>query len=76
MVEYPELVWKLMQVMRPMMEHASEASVVADVIYQAATDGTNQLRYTAGDDAKQIMENSNKFNDAEFAGGIKSQFGS
>jgi NADP-dependent 3-hydroxy acid dehydrogenase YdfG len=75
MGEYQELVGKLMQAMGPMAEHASEASVVAAVIYQAATDGTDQLRYTAGDDAKELMENRKKYSDAEFIGGIKSQFG-
>ena len=33
----------------------SPASLVAEVIYQAATDGTEQLRYTAGEDAKEYM---------------------
>jgi hypothetical protein len=45
------------------------------VIYEAATDGTDQLRYTAGDDAKMLMENRKKYSDAEFVGGIKSQLG-
>lgn len=73
--EYQIMIGKLMQAMEPMIEHASEAGVVADVIYQAATDGTDQLRYTAGDDAKQMMENRKKFSDVDFMGGIKSRFG-
>jgi NADP-dependent 3-hydroxy acid dehydrogenase YdfG len=75
MGEYQELVGKIMQAMEPMVENAAEASVVAEVIYQAATDGTDQLRYTAGDDAKEWMANRKKFSDAEFIGGLKAQFG-
>jgi hypothetical protein len=54
-------------------QHSSEASVVAEVICEAATDGTDQLRYTAGDDAKMLMESLKKYSDAEFNGRIKSQ---
>jgi NADP-dependent 3-hydroxy acid dehydrogenase YdfG len=75
LVEYQEFVGKIMQAMGPAAENASEASVVAEVIYEAATDGTDQLRYTAGDDAKVFMENRKKFSDAEFIGGLKAQFG-
>jgi NADP-dependent 3-hydroxy acid dehydrogenase YdfG len=75
MGEYQELVGKLMQAMAPMAENAADARVVAEVIYQAATDGTDQLRYTAGDDAEEWMANRKKFSDAEFIGGLKAQFG-
>jgi NADP-dependent 3-hydroxy acid dehydrogenase YdfG len=75
LVEYQELIGKLFQAMEPLTEQASEASVVAEVIYEAATDGTDQLRYTAGDDAKELMENRKKLTDAEFIGGIKAQLG-
>ena len=33
----------------------SEPEVIVDVIYAAATDGTNQLRYIAGEDAEFII---------------------
>jgi NAD(P)-dependent dehydrogenase (short-subunit alcohol dehydrogenase family) len=75
LVEYQELVGKLIATVGPLAENASEASVVADVIYEAATDGTDQLRYTAGEDAKLITESRKKTDDAEFIEGIKSQFG-
>lgn len=76
MTEYQELVKKLMDAMGPMMEqNSSDPSVVAQVIYQAATDGTDQLRYTAGEDAKQFMANRKKFEDKEFIAGIKAQLG-
>lgn len=40
--------------------------VVAEVIYQAATDGTNQLRYIAGEDAKAIIKMKQELSDEEF----------
>jgi hypothetical protein len=42
-----EVVQKLMGTIGALLQNASEPAVVAEVIYQAATDGTNQLRYTA-----------------------------
>ena len=53
----------------------SEPIVVAEVIYEAVTDGTDQLRYTAGEDAKEFIANRKAVDDATFIGGIKSQFG-
>jgi hypothetical protein len=49
--------------------------VVAEVIFEAATDGKNQLRYTAGEDAKMLIANRQQYDDATFFGGIKAQFG-
>jgi len=75
MTEYQNLVNSLMAAMPTMAENASPASVVAEVIFKAATDGTDQLRYTAGEDAKMLMANRQQYDDATFIGGIKSQFG-
>jgi hypothetical protein len=58
-----------------MVQNASPATIVSEVIYEAATDGTKQLRYTAGEDAKILIANRQQFDDASFIGGIKSQFG-
>ncbi|TDX12838.1 SDR family oxidoreductase [Flavobacterium sp. S87F.05.LMB.W.Kidney.N] len=73
--EYQGLVGSLMAAMPTMAENASPASVVAEVIFKAATDGTDQLRYTAGEDAKMLMANRQQYDDATFISGIKSQFG-
>lgn len=73
--EYQAMVKTLLAAFEPLMENAAPASVVAEVIYTAATDGTNQLRYTAGEDAKVYVANRKQLSDAEFIGGIKSQFG-
>ena len=44
-------------------------------IYQAATDGTDQLRYTAGADAVEITSNRKLADDATWLAGIRAQFG-
>lgn len=72
--EYQYIVNALMTALPTMAENASPASVVAKVIFEAATDGKNQLRYTAGEDAKILIENRKQYDDATFIGGIKSQF--
>ena len=58
-----------------MMANASPPELVAEVIYTAATDGSEQLRYLAGADAEQYMANRNALDDTEFLGGIKQMFG-
>ena len=75
LVEYQELVSKLFNSFESLTSNASEASVVAEVIYEAATDGTDQLRYTAGEDAKMLMVSRKESDDRSFIQGIKDQFG-
>ncbi|REG82306.1 SDR family oxidoreductase [Algoriphagus antarcticus] len=75
MAEYQKIVGALMSTMPNLAQNASPASVVAEVIFEAATDSKNQLRYTAGEDAQVLMANRKQFDDATFIGGIKSQFG-
>lgn len=75
MTEYQNIVAALMTAMPKMAENASPASVVAEVIFEAATDGKNQLRYTAGEDAKILLANHQQYDDHTFIGKIKSQFG-
>jgi hypothetical protein len=48
---------------------------VADAIFKAVTDGTNQLRYEVGADAVQLLAARRAADDATFLGGIKAQFG-
>jgi NAD(P)-dependent dehydrogenase (short-subunit alcohol dehydrogenase family) len=75
LTEYQGIVAKLFAVMPEMLTNASPASLVAEVIFEAATDGKTQLRYTAGEDAKALIDNRKLYDDATFIGGIKSQFG-
>jgi hypothetical protein len=55
--------------------NGSEAILVAETIYKAATDGTNQLRYIAGPDAEQIIAARKQMNDPEYLALIRSQYG-
>jgi NAD(P)-dependent dehydrogenase (short-subunit alcohol dehydrogenase family) len=75
MTEYQGIVGSLFAALGPMMENASPASLVADVIYAAATDGSDQLRYRAGEDAEMLLTNRAASDDATFIGGIKQQLG-
>ncbi len=75
LTEYQPLIQKFMSSVENMFADSSPASVVADVIYQAATDGTDQLRYTAGDDAKEYMANRKQLDDATFLQGMKDRYG-
>ncbi len=55
--------------------YSSQPELIASVIYQAVTDGTNKLRYEAGPDAVDIIGNRKKLDDESFMGGIKAQMG-
>ncbi len=75
LTEYQFMVGKVMSGLPTLYQNASPASIVAGVIYEAATDGTGQLRYTAGEDAKAIIANRQQSDDKSFIGGMKAQFG-
>ena len=75
LTEYQGLVNTLMQNWGAMAEHASPASLCADVIWEAATDGTDTMRYTAGEDAKMLMAARKEQDDATFIAGVKARFG-
>ena len=53
----------------------SEPSLVADVIWNAVTDGTDTLRYRAGADAEELLDKRKDLDDATFIGGLKAQLG-
>lgn len=74
MTEYQGLVEKVNEGMPAFFENASPASLVAEVIYEAATDGSGKLRYTAGEDAKGIIAQRLQADDATFVSGIKAMF--
>ena len=75
LTEYQPLVQKFMSSVETSVATPSPASLVAEVIYQAATDGTDQLRYTAGEDAKEYMANRKQLDDATFMQGMKDRYG-
>jgi NAD(P)-dependent dehydrogenase (short-subunit alcohol dehydrogenase family) len=51
---YKNLEDKLFALTDSMMTRAASAEQVAQVVYEAATDGKDQIRYVAGDDAKAM----------------------
>ena len=53
----------------------SPPSAVAEVIFEAATDGTNKLRYTAGKDADVFLSVRRDSNDEAYIEAVKKQFG-
>lgn len=73
--EYQPMVGKVMGAMPAFYQNASSGAAIADVIYEAATDGTDQLRYAAGEDAKVFIGNRRQSDDDVFIAGIKTQFG-
>jgi len=73
--DYQPLVQSLLGALGPMSEMASPPEVVAEVVHQAATDGTPRLRYEAGADAAQLLAARRATDDANFLAGIKAQFG-
>jgi len=75
MPEYQETVGKLMEGFGNALSNASEPIVVADKIYEAVTDGTDKLRYEAGDDAVQLMANRKQLDDATMMANVKAMFG-
>ena len=54
---------------------SSSPELVASVIFDAVTDGTDQLRYTAGDDATAIVAQRNAVDDETFLAGMRARFG-
>ncbi len=64
--EYEPVISALMKQWQNPNNTVSEASLVAEVIHKAVTDGTNQLRYRAGEDANFLLDSRKKMTDAEF----------
>jgi NAD(P)-dependent dehydrogenase (short-subunit alcohol dehydrogenase family) len=56
------------------METYSSPEQIAEVVYEAATDGKDQLRYVAGADAKAMYETRMKLGDEEFRKAMVQQF--
>lgn len=75
--EYNDFVGKFMEAMQAAMDPAnmSKPEQIAEVIYTAATDGTDTLRYRAGADALQLLDARSKMTDEEFFAMQKQQFG-
>jgi NAD(P)-dependent dehydrogenase (short-subunit alcohol dehydrogenase family) len=75
MAEYQELVGQVFAGFQSADRMMSAPIVVAEAIYEAATDGTDQLRYTAGEDARMIIAARETQDDATFMQGMRDQMG-
>ncbi len=75
LAEYQQMVAKLMAGFEAAQKSASPAEAVAQVVYEAATDGTDQLRYSVGEDAKAMLAARKSQDDATFTRGIRDRFG-
>lgn len=73
--EYRETVTKTMNLFEPLLENAAPAKIVAEVIWEAATDGTSTLRYLAGEDAKAWVAARTSQDDEAFTAGLREQIG-
>jgi len=73
--EYQPLVQAVLGGLGPMMANGSPPELIAEAIYTATTDGTDQLRYEAGPDAVQLLAARRAADDAAFLGGMRARFG-
>lgn len=64
--DYQPLIGALMKQWQNPNNTVSPPSLVAEVIFNAVTDGTDQLRYSAGEDADFLLDKRKKLTDAEF----------
>ena len=73
---YDKLVEKVMSVITDpgQMETYSSPAQIAEVVYEAATDGKDQLRYVAGEDAKATYAMRLQIGDEAFRKAMNQQF--
>jgi NAD(P)-dependent dehydrogenase (short-subunit alcohol dehydrogenase family) len=75
LVEYQSLVHNVLNVMGPMMANGSSPEAIAEIVYDAATDGTDRLRYEGGADAIGMLANRRAVDDAGFLADMQAMFG-
>ncbi|MEV7393457.1 SDR family oxidoreductase [Streptomyces sp. NPDC091215] len=75
LAEYQEFVQAFRTAQTQAAVGADKPEAVAETVYRAATDGTDQLRYPAGQAATELIAHRTATDDATFIGGIRTQFG-
>jgi len=73
--QYAPFLEKVMAGMKNAGSNSSEPIVVAEKIYEAATDGKKQLRYIAGPDAEQIIAVRKQLDDDAYMAMMKQNMG-
>jgi len=72
--DYQDIEDKMLEQMDLMMQNASTAEQIAHVVYEAATDNKDQIRYLAGEDANGLYERRLKIGKEAFRREIAKQF--
>ncbi|MEM7563989.1 MAG: SDR family oxidoreductase [Pseudomonadota bacterium] len=75
MPEYQPAIEGMQRVMQHYAANVSPPEKVAEVIWQAANDSSNTLRYRAGDDAHALLDARKEQDDETFIGSIKNNMG-
>jgi NAD(P)-dependent dehydrogenase (short-subunit alcohol dehydrogenase family) len=70
---YAHLEEKLFALVDAMMQAASAPQQIAEVVYEAATDGKDQIRYVAGPDAQAMYARRNELGNEDFRKEITKQ---
>ena len=73
--EYAGFIEKFMAGMQQAGSQSSEPIIVAEKIFEAATDGTSQMRYIAGADAEQIIAARKQMDDDTYMAMMKQNMG-
>ncbi|TYQ00179.1 NADP-dependent 3-hydroxy acid dehydrogenase YdfG [Tenacibaculum adriaticum] len=73
-VAYQELEEKLFGNVDDMMSAASTPEQIANIVYEAATDNKDQIKYLAGADAENMFQTRIKIGSEEFRKMIRKQF--
>lgn len=71
LTEYQDLIKSVFEQFGTAQQSASPASTIAEVIYEAATDNLEQVRYVAGLDSEVLLDKRNKEEDKSFFSFIK-----
>ncbi|MCF8450626.1 MAG: SDR family oxidoreductase [Taibaiella sp.] len=71
--EYQPIINALMKQWQNPSNTVSSPGLVAEVIYTSVTDGTNQLRYRAGEDADFLLDNRKNMKDEDFIEMMRNQ---
>ncbi|BDD06637.1 SDR family oxidoreductase [Aureibacter tunicatorum] len=72
--EYQGVVSQVMQAFGGMGSQSSKPELVAEIIFEAANDKSNKMRYRAGEDAQQLLTARKSTDEDEFIQNIKNQF--
>jgi NAD(P)-dependent dehydrogenase (short-subunit alcohol dehydrogenase family) len=75
LTEYQEFVGAFFAAQAQLGAAGDDPAIVAETVYQAVTDETDQLRYTAGPYASELIAARVAADDATFIKGVKDQFG-